>query len=64
MIIPIPCNVGGRADTVAENNHIYKDSTGFEYDITVTKVDILMNSNERQSITVSNLPSISHQTHS
>ncbi|KXT00685.1 hypothetical protein AC578_8258 [Pseudocercospora eumusae] len=33
-----------------ENHHIYQDSTGFYYDITLTKVDTKYNTNERYSL--------------
>ncbi|KAF7193107.1 hypothetical protein HII31_05541 [Pseudocercospora fuligena] len=33
-----------------ENHHIYQDSTGFYYDITLTKVDTKHNTNERYSL--------------
>ncbi|KXT18993.1 hypothetical protein AC579_8772 [Pseudocercospora musae] len=35
-----------------ENHHIYQDSTGFYYDITLTKVDTKHNTNERYSLVI------------
>ncbi|KAM0719572.1 hypothetical protein Q7P37_003702 [Cladosporium fusiforme] len=42
----------GRGEVFMQNNRVYQDATGFEYDITLTKVDPLVNSNERFSITI------------
>ena len=41
------------ADFWTESHHIYQDSTGFKYDIQVTKVDARHNRNERWGLTVS-----------
>lgn len=37
-----------------ENYHIYRDSTGFDYDVTLTRVDLANNRNERYQLRVSN----------
>lgn len=52
-------NVGSTLITFRRTNHwlakynVFKDTTGFEYDITLTKVDTLTNRNERITLTVS-----------
>jgi hypothetical protein len=40
------------------NYHVFKDTTGFEYDCTLTKVDTLTNRNERIVLTVSCSPAM------
>ena len=42
-----------RNEAFSENFHIYKDKTGFYYDILLTKVDVRSNKNERWALTVS-----------
>ena len=46
----------GGANVIAENHHIYKDETGFPYDVMLTKIDTRNNKNERVAITVSQFP--------
>ena len=41
------------ANMLQADHHVFKDTTGFEYDITLTKVDTLTNRNERIVLTVS-----------
>lgn len=43
----------GRTDRSPEKYHPFKDSTGFVYDIMLTRVDTLTNRNERINLTVS-----------
>jgi hypothetical protein len=40
-----------------DNYHVYRDSTGFDYDITLTRVDLANNRNERYQLRVSTLSS-------
>jgi hypothetical protein len=40
-------------DRQAANYHIFVDSTGFAYDVALTKIEFESNRNERYSITVS-----------
>lgn len=42
-----------KRDGLGDNHHVYTDSTGFRYDVVLTKVDTGTNRNERCSITVS-----------
>ena len=46
-------NCSRSANTQSANYHVFKDTTGFEYDCTLTKVDTLTNRNERLVLTVS-----------
>ena len=39
----------------ADNYHVYQDTTGFKYDVTVTKVEPRLNKNERWEMTVCEL---------
>lgn len=41
------------ANEVADTYHIYQDSTGFKYDVLVTKIDMRCNRNERVALSVS-----------
>lgn len=45
--------VSSRANRKSANYHVFKDTTGFKYDCTLTKVDTLTNRNERLVLTVS-----------
>lgn len=36
----------------AENYHIYRDSTGFDYDVTLMRIDLVNNRNERYELRV------------
>lgn len=38
-----------------DNHHIYRDMTGFDYDVTLTRIDIAKNSNERYQLRVCSL---------
>lgn len=42
----------GRSENFAEHHHVYKDTTGFSYEVTLTKVDTTRNVNERITLTV------------
>lgn len=46
-------SVATSADIVTDNHHIYQDTTGFHYDVTLTKVDTKYNTNERYNLVVS-----------
>ncbi|KAK5170432.1 uncharacterized protein LTR77_005020 [Saxophila tyrrhenica] len=41
-----------RNEIFTENHHIYTDSTGFKYDVIITKVDTRNNRNERIALTI------------
>ena len=39
-----------------DNHHIYQDSTGFDYDITLARLDLENNKNERYQLKVPTWP--------
>ncbi|GAB7365582.1 hypothetical protein MBLNU230_g6653t1 [Neophaeotheca triangularis] len=41
-----------RNELLSANHHIYRDSTGFAYEVLLTKVDIKKNRNERHNLTL------------
>ena len=53
MVSRSPVIILRSANMLQADNHVFKDTTGFEYDITLTKVDTLTNRNERIVLTVS-----------
>lgn len=42
----------GRNEVFTEHHHVYKDPTGFQYEVMLTKVDTVRNVNERITLTV------------
>lgn len=46
-------NDGTKTHIITDNHHIYVDNTNFTFDVTVTKVDLKQNTNERYVLTVS-----------
>ncbi|KAK5112070.1 hypothetical protein LTR85_011651 [Meristemomyces frigidus] len=47
-------------EVFSENHHIYMDSTGFKYEVLITKVDTKHNRNERHALTLQIYESNSH----